>query len=258
MVDLEKWDKKTPLPELLLAVWCLGEVRNLNKIEEQIGGTLLLKIINFFSRDYISLFEADLKIAFQYTAKLLQTANSIGVDWPGKSLFNFDLKYQLNYFIIDLWPPFLAAIFRQRHWIEGLDLETLIEYWPDEETHQFLIQRTIQGENGYIRNTALRLLTEHWPGEGTNQLIKKYFSELGVAASLYGKEHSRFGEVVFWKYAEKSQSLYCDPQQPISPKNIRKAAEEAGIPRNKIYEAVRSLSAHMGWDITKGSLAGKL
>ncbi|XOF34929.1 MAG: hypothetical protein ACL93V_06465 [Candidatus Electrothrix sp. YB6] len=40
--------------------------------------------------------------------------------------------------------------------------------------------------------------------------------------------------------------------------NNQKAAEVAGIPPDKIDEAVRSLSEHMGWDITKGSEAGKL
>lgn len=33
----------------------------------------------------------------------------------------------------------------------------------------------------------------------------------------------------------------------------KKAAEEAGVPEAKINETVRSLSAHMGWDITMGS-----
>ncbi len=38
--------------------------------------------------------------------------------------------------------------------------------------------------------------------------------------------------------------------------NNQKAAEVAGIPPDKIAETVRSLSEHMGWDITKGSEAG--
>ena len=51
---------------------------------------------------------------------------------------------------------------------------------------------------------------------------------------------------------------YRDPRQPIHAKHIQKAAKKAGIPPDKIDEAVRSLSEHMGWDITKGSLAGKM
>ncbi|CAK8725782.1 hypothetical protein GMJAKD_17535 [Candidatus Electrothrix aarhusensis] len=40
--------------------------------------------------------------------------------------------------------------------------------------------------------------------------------------------------------------------------NNQRSAEIAGIPPEKIDETVRSLSEHMGWDITKGSEAGKL
>lgn len=42
-VDMEAWDGETPLPELVLAVWCLSEVRNINRIETTTGGDLLLK-----------------------------------------------------------------------------------------------------------------------------------------------------------------------------------------------------------------------
>ncbi|MCI5226822.1 MAG: hypothetical protein D3918_09220, partial [Candidatus Electrothrix sp. AX2] len=51
---------------------------------------------------------------------------------------------------------------------------------------------------------------------------------------------------------------YLDPRQPIPAEHIQEAADLAGIPSDKIDEAVRSLSEHMGWDITKGSEAGKL
>ena len=36
-------------------------------------------------------------------------------------------------------------------------------------------------------------------------------------------------------------------------KQIERAAERAKVPPDEIDETVRSLSAHMGWDITKGA-----
>jgi len=78
----------------------------------------------------------------------------------------------------------------------------------------------------------------------------------GMASSWYGKKHSRFGEVVFRKYLW-IESGYLDPRQPIPAEHIQEAAEKANIPQDKIDETVRSLSEHMGWDITKGSEAGK-
>jgi hypothetical protein len=103
----------------------------------------------------------------------------------------------------------------------------------------------------------------------TYQLLKERAPSEGAAACVYGEQHSCFGSIVFRiTYAKSKYGIipylrtgaknFFDPRQPIPAKHIQKAAEAAGIPRDKIDEAVRSLSAHMGWDITKGSLAGKL
>ncbi|MCH7814654.1 MAG: hypothetical protein IID40_11610 [Planctomycetes bacterium] len=46
---------------------------------------------------------------------------------------------------------------------------------------------------------------------------------------------------------------YLDPAKPLSRKHIERAARKAGVPADKIDETVRSLSAHLGWDITKGA-----
>ena len=80
--------------------------------------------------------------------------------------------------------------------------------------------------------------------------------KIGAAAFLYGNEHSSFGKFVFTQ--GKWRFNFFDPRQPIPAARIHEAARLAGIPPDKIDEAVRSLSAHMGWDITKGSLAGKM
>ena len=46
---------------------------------------------------------------------------------------------------------------------------------------------------------------------------------------------------------------YLDPRKPISRDHIERAAERANIPTDKIDQSVRSLSEHLGWDITRGS-----
>jgi hypothetical protein len=46
---------------------------------------------------------------------------------------------------------------------------------------------------------------------------------------------------------------YLDSPQPISREHIEPAAQQANVPADRIDETVRSLSAHMGWDITKGA-----
>ena len=103
-------------------------------------------------------------------------------------------------------------------------------------------------------------------------LLRERASVDGELASLYGKEHSRFGEMLFYKhllfsfrYLIRNRDFlgagdhhFVDPQKSISFQHVKIAAKAAGIPPDKIKETVRSLSEHLGWDITKGSEAGKL
>ncbi len=231
LVNLEAWDKETPLPELLLAVWCLSEIRNLNKIDEKIGGDLLMKVADYFLQDE-ELLQFNWTLLIQYTKELVQAASTIGTSWPGKSSFNFDIKSQRNLFMRDRWPYFLLYVFRQRLWIEQLCLVG--------------------------NRDAIQILIENWPDENSRRLIKDISPIDGLASSLHGKKHSYFGEIVFKKSVKWNKRAYRNPCQPIPAKHIQEAAKEAGIPPDKIDEAVRSLSEHMGWDITKGSLAGKL
>ena len=64
--------------------------------------------------------------------------------------------------------------------------------------------------------------------------------------------HSEFGRIVFTKDLD-GIGPYLDPAKPLSRNHIAQAAEKAGVPVDKIDETVRSLSAQLGWDITKGA-----
>ena len=138
-------------------------------------------------------------------------------------------------------------------------LKALVEKWADETTRKLLTERAVQDENGYSRSAALQSLAEKWPNETTRKLL----AERAVDASLtdhergehyaaLAKMHSEFGRIVFTRYLDGA-APYLDPAEPISREHIERAAEKAGVPADKIDETVRSLSAHVGWDITKGA-----
>ena len=59
------------------------------------------------------------------------------------------------------------------------------------------------------------------------------------------------GQIVF-KVGFHGVAPYLNPVKPISRDRIERAAKAANVPTDKIDETVRSLSAHLGWDITKG------
>ncbi len=140
-------------------------------------------------------------------------------------------------------------------------LEALAEKWADETTRKFLAERAVQDEHEDTRRAALQSLAERWPDETTRKLLAERAvdaslseSQRGVHCVLLGKMHSEFGRIVFTKDLD-GLGPYLDPTKPISNDRIGGAAKKAHVPPDKIDETVRSLSKHLGWDITKG--AGK-
>ena len=72
------------------------------------------------------------------------------------------------------------------------------------------------------------------------------------AALVFGGQNSKFGQIVFTRDLN-GIAPYLDPAKPLSRDHIEQAAKRANIPTDQIDETVCSLSAHLGWDITKGS-----
>ncbi len=136
--------------------------------------------------------------------------------------------------------------------VRSAALYALAENWPDENTRKLLTERAVQDEHRSPRSAALGKLTEKWPDETTQQLLAERAPVDAAAALVLGGQHSEFGGRVFLRNLV-SWGPFVDPAKSISRKHIEKAAEWSGVPADKIDEVVRSLSAHMGWDITKGS-----
>ncbi|MBN2296717.1 MAG: HEAT repeat domain-containing protein [Pirellulales bacterium] len=131
-------------------------------------------------------------------------------------------------------------------------IQSLTVKWPDETTRKLLEDCAVNDEIECVRCTAIWDLADKWPDATTQKLIEKRASVDGTAASVLGKMHSQFGRIVFTIYLD-GVDPYLDLTQPISREHIEQAAKEARVPADKIDETVRSLSEHMGWDITKGS-----
>jgi len=353
--DLEKWDGRTPLPELPLAIWCLTEVRSVAKLD-QAGDTLLAAVVSLFRANIVSLIQSFLQ-------EVTDSANELSVRWPGQR----DVPYKSKLPSIEgwhhvYWPKFAAAVLRDRSAIRelvmseqwavrwgaiealaekwpdettrklleeralqdergrprhaalealaekwpdettrklleeravqdkdsdprGAALQALAQKWPDETTRRLLEERAVQDEDGWPRRAALEVLADKWPDETTRRLLeeravqdkdsdprraalevladkwpdettRKLLEERagvdGVAASIVGGWHSKFGRIVFTSDLD-GMAPYLDPAKPISRKHIERAAESVRMPADRVDETVRSLSAHLGWDIVKGA-----
>ena len=137
-------------------------------------------------------------------------------------------------------------------YVRGAAIWGLDKHWPDDATRKLLEDRAVQDGDGYARSAAMWSLDENWPDEATQKLFEERAGVDGAAASALGKLHSEFGRIVFTRDLDGLHP-YLDPTQPISREHIKQAAKRTDVPADKVDETVRSLSEHMGWDITIGS-----
>jgi predicted NACHT family NTPase len=172
--DLEKWDGKTSLPEIPLAIWCLGEVRSTSKLKE--CGELLWK-------KTIRVFEASSQ--FSSVELLFSAGSELGERWPGDLLYPEKMRWTSEWsFAQPQWPEFLAAVRPQRDKIEALisdpsdlikkaSIDVLADKWPDQNTRKLLEQLAFQNENEVHQRIALKVLADKWPNDNTRQHLEQ-------------------------------------------------------------------------------------
>ncbi len=242
--DLEEWDRKEELLEIPLSIYCLGEIKNLSKMEK-IGELICEQVIIIFKKESnilekgSNIIEESLSLRIEKSRmlrkilnKILNASEFLGVRWPGnleKQLLNFNID---SLFLLgEEWTAFIVAIYRDRR----------------------LINKLAKNKSASIRKGAINALSRYWPDSETQKFLRERSLLDGFPASLVGEEYSNFGKIIFFLEPDNGWFGYLDPAQHIAQEHIEKAAEEAGIKPENIDEEVRKLSEHMGWDITKGS-----
>ena len=120
-----------------------------------------------------------------------------------------------------------------------------------------LAERAVQDESPRVRSAALETLIEKWPDETTRKLLEERAVDASLSTDrrdehciVFGQMHSEFGRYVLTRRPTEPVDKV-DPAKPISREHIMWAAEAANVPDKKIDEMVRSLSEHLGWDITQ-------
>jgi GTPase SAR1 family protein len=179
--DLEKWDGRTPLPELPLAIGCLNEARSTGRLE--VAGSMLIKTV-------VHCFLMGRRPPEAFVLDMVAAGREIGVKWPGKSVFSFSGQHPKStpYYHHWRWPAFLASVFEQRSWIETLayceswdvrrgSLEVLAERWPDPASRELLTRRAIEDDSGDVRSAALRALAGRWPDSASRDLLTRHAIE---------------------------------------------------------------------------------
>jgi hypothetical protein len=253
------------LPELPLAIGCLSETRFPNKLE--VAGSMLM-------RQCISFLEKGGIISNFWFDQVIPASRELGEKWPGKKCV-YDFKHpgidSLSGWVEEPWVSLIAAVDSDREKMVNLSKSShsyvaasalwfLARTWPDEATRALLAQRAVEDNRPEPRRAALRALARTWPDEATRALLAQRAVQdpngqaRGTACCALGKMHSGFGRILPTRDLD-GRGPYLDPLQPISRDHIQKAARRANIRPEDIDTQVASLSAHLGWDVTRGAKA---
>jgi len=179
--DLNKWDGETPLPELPLAIWCLSEVRNPDRIARA-GRVLLDRSVTMVKRS-----GGDYEIYGYLSNEFADACRELGTLWPGReALANLAVSSGSDMragYGRHFWPHFVANVTANRGYVTRLCLTqespfyrlsaigVLAEKWPDETTRTLLEHRAVQDDHGATRSSALQALAAKWPDEATRALL---------------------------------------------------------------------------------------
>lgn len=178
--DLDKWDKKTPIPELPLAIWCLSEVRNIGKLDDSTATIVkrLYEIINnrkfggglafHFLRDTVG------EACRQLGMVLREARHLTGVD-------DFD-PTKLDGLCAVLWVQCILAMDGDRELIESYlqsdhfflsagAVRTLAALWPDNNSRKSICNVSKFHKMSHPRDIALRELAYKWPDKTTRELL---------------------------------------------------------------------------------------
>ena len=175
--DLEKWDRKTPLSELPLAIGCLSETRAPSRLEAA-GSMLMRQCIAYLESGGIHL-------EFWFK-QVIPASRELGERWPGKACV-YDFKHprddQFRGNEVP-WVTLIATVDSDREKMLGLlnsmngfvvvsALWFLGHKWPDETTRALLEQRAVRDNNSDVRSAALQVLAAKWPDETTRALLEQ-------------------------------------------------------------------------------------
>jgi len=183
--DLEKWDGVTQLPELLLAIWSITEVRNSTRLEST-GVRVLEKVVDCARKGAQAGGERFLM------QELLPACKELGERWPGRQML---IKFeQCNLDGVtdygwgeDFWPHLMAFVLASRKavmWLADTKvganngayyrraaLQALAEKWPDQTTGDLLTLRAVQDDDYKTRSAALEVLAQTRPDQTTRHLL---------------------------------------------------------------------------------------
>ncbi len=163
-------------PEIILAVSCLGECRDLTKAESA-GRALGAEVIRLFK----------IGGGASYFKQLATASEGVGMRWailPAAQEASHVVSHDLGtrMYSARCWVQFLCNLGADRSLILVLADDThpriregalmaLASKFADETIHNLLLDRAVQDPSDWPRAAALRALAEKWPNKATREFL---------------------------------------------------------------------------------------
>ncbi|MCV6637397.1 hypothetical protein [Candidatus Albibeggiatoa sp. nov. NOAA] len=125
-----------------------------------------------------------------------------------------------------------------------------------DETCCFLRKQLLKPENQFISFEALEYVANNCYDDELNTFLKACSLFDGFLASLYAKQHSRFGEYIFSHIDEATGCGYILPQEAYvcCLEELLDSVDEFGIEtEDELSTALEPISEYLGWNIFQGS-----
>lgn len=198
LTELSAWDGKQPLPELVLAVRCLSEVRGRIRLSD-VGSRLLKRLVAVSV-----LADSGPKVRQFLLADLAGAVSSLGARWPGADdqlqvlVKSGEHRFRHSEVGARFWVRLVASVTNDRDLVTELATqesdghtsnlysacayEVLAEQWPDDTTRGFLAERAVRDQDALDRMAALKSLVRAWPDAEIRDLLVSRSSQDEVAA----------------------------------------------------------------------------
>ena len=178
--DLAKWNQYDYLNDLILAGFCLAEVRS-TAVVTRSGKQLLRQFVEAMT---LAAGPRETDGLARLRDDFIAVSRELGPRWPG--IDDVDMKTVPHFKWTGGggrdWALVVANILADRELITGLvaseypmvragGFSALAEKWPDQTTRDLLARRAVQDDHGRPRSVALQVLAEKWPDQTTRDLL---------------------------------------------------------------------------------------
>jgi hypothetical protein len=177
------WDGISPVPEMPLAIWCLGEAREKSRLGDTPARIWEKAVQIQFATKREHRKSQDLGWMFAIVRAVEQSRIPISIPESWRTMADSITVKPFEYPIDSIWPKFLKAVGGKREDIVKLirtsgnpetrrsAIEVLMEHWIDDDARSLCTELAREDSYAEARLAALKAIAKHWPDRACRELL---------------------------------------------------------------------------------------